>query len=82
MQFLLALLATGWLASEAAAEAPLPSPLSSHNVSIVIPYRPGGGFDLAVRAFAPYFARHLGEDVNVLPKNVPGAGGRDRKSVV
>lgn len=54
------------------AEVPLPS----DNLSIIIPYRPGGGFDLTVRAFAPYFARQLGADVNVLPENVPGAGGR------
>lgn len=51
-------------------------PLKSNNVFIVIPYRPGGGFDVTVRAFAPYFARELGANVNVLPENVPGAGGR------
>lgn len=50
--------------------------LSSATISIVIPYRSGGGFDRAVRAFAPYFARQLGEDVTVLAENVPGAGGR------
>jgi tripartite-type tricarboxylate transporter receptor subunit TctC len=46
------------------------------NISIVIPYGPGGGFDTAVRVFAPYFAAQLGEDVNVLPQNMPGTGGR------
>jgi tripartite-type tricarboxylate transporter receptor subunit TctC len=46
------------------------------DVSIVIPYSPGGGFDRAVRAFAPHFQEHLGGDVTVLPRNVPGAGGR------
>jgi tripartite-type tricarboxylate transporter receptor subunit TctC len=50
--------------------------LSSATISIVIPYRSGGGFDRAVRAFTPYFARELGEDVTVLAENVPGAGGR------
>lgn len=55
--------------------------LSAHafpdeDVSIVIPYSPGGGFDRAVRAFAPHFQEHLGGDVTVLPRNVPGAGGR------
>jgi tripartite-type tricarboxylate transporter receptor subunit TctC len=50
--------------------------LDGETVTIVIPYRPGGGFDRAVRAFAPYFARELGTGVNVLPENLPGAGGR------
>jgi len=50
--------------------------LDNATISIVIPYRPGGGFDRTVRAFAPYFAKQLGAGVNVLPENVPGAGGR------
>lgn len=60
------------MAAPAVADVPLPS----RNLSIIIPYRPGGGFDLTVRAFAPYFARELGGEINVLPENVPGAGGR------
>lgn len=47
-----------------------------NDVAIVIPYGPGGGFDRAVRAFAPYFGEHLDNNVTVLPSNVPGAGGR------
>ena len=50
--------------------------LGDDKISIVIPYRPGGGFDRAVRTIAPHFARQLGEDINVLPDNLPGAGGR------
>lgn len=50
--------------------------LDNATIAIVIPYRPGGGFDRTVRAFAPYFARQLGAGVTVLPENVPGAGGR------
>lgn len=50
--------------------------LDNATISIVIPYRPGGGFDRTVRALAPYFAEQLGADVTVLPENVPGAGGR------
>jgi tripartite-type tricarboxylate transporter receptor subunit TctC len=46
------------------------------NISIIIPYGPGGGFDTTVRVFAPYFAAQLGEGVNVLPQNMPGTGGR------
>jgi tripartite-type tricarboxylate transporter receptor subunit TctC len=54
----------------------LAAQLGDDRISIVIPYRPGGGFDRAVRTIAPYFARQLGENINVLPENLPGAGGR------
>jgi tripartite-type tricarboxylate transporter receptor subunit TctC len=46
------------------------------SVTIVIPYRPGGGFDRTVRLFAPFFERHLGGEISVLPENAAGAGGR------
>jgi len=47
-----------------------------NNISMVIPYGPGGGFDTTVRVFAPYFANHLGDGITVLPENIPGTGGR------
>jgi len=46
------------------------------SVTIVIPYRPGGGFDRTVRLFAPFFERHLGGEISVMPENAAGAGGR------
>ena len=52
------------------------------NISIVIPYGPGGGFDTTARVFAQYFADKLGEDVNVLPRNIPGTGGRRGTAMV
>lgn len=52
------------------------APLSEATITIVIPYRAGGGFDRTVRAFAPFFARELGDGVTILPENLPGAGGR------
>lgn len=47
----------------------------SDTVSIVVPYGPGGGFDRAVRGFAPYFSEALG-GADVITENVPGAGGQ------
>lgn len=52
------------------------------DIAIVIPYSPGGGFDRAVRAFAPHFADQLGTGITVLPRNVPGAGGRRGTTMV
>ena len=52
------------------------------NISLVIPYGPGGGFDTTARVFAPYFAGELGGDITVIPENVPGTGGRRGTAMV
>lgn len=46
------------------------------NITIVIPFNSGGGFDTYIRALAPAVEKHLPNDVKLLPKNLPGAGGR------
>lgn len=46
------------------------------NIEFLIPFGPGGGFDRTVRLLAPYMEKALPKKVEVLPKNVPGAGGR------
>ncbi len=53
-----------------------PGDASVETIAIVIPYRPGGGFDRTVRLFAPFFERHLGGDITIMPENAAGAGGR------
>ncbi|NNC78101.1 MAG: tripartite tricarboxylate transporter substrate binding protein [Woeseiaceae bacterium] len=58
------------------------SGLENATISIVIPYRAGGGFDSAMRLFAPYFAREIGPGVTILPENMPGAGGRRGAALV
>ena len=56
-------------------------PATSHafpdkDITFIIPYSAGGGFDRTVRAIAPYMEKYLPKKVNVIPKNVAGAGGR------
>lgn len=46
------------------------------DITVVIPNTSGGGFDTYVRAVAPSLEKQLAGDVNIIPKNVPGAGGR------
>ena len=46
------------------------------NITFIIPYGPGGGFDTYVRKLAPMMEKYLPNKVNVIPKNVAGAGGR------
>ena len=57
----------------------LAAPLLAHaeapgrDVSFLIPYAPGGGFDLYVRTVIPAMQKALG--VTIVPNNVEGAGG-------
>lgn len=46
------------------------------NITFIIPYSPGGGFDAYVRLISPYVEKYLPKKVKVIPKNMPGAGGR------
>ena len=43
------------------------------NITFVIPYSPGGGFDTIVRQFAPALEKAMG--TTVVPENISGAGG-------
>lgn len=46
------------------------------NITFIIPYSAGGGFDAYVRLISPYIEKYLPKKVKVIPKNMPGAGGR------
>jgi tripartite-type tricarboxylate transporter receptor subunit TctC len=45
------------------------------NISFIIPYGPGGGFDTFARAISPVMERYLPNPVNIIPMNVPTGGG-------
>ena len=46
-----------------------------NDIFFIVPYAPGGGFDIHVRAIAPALERALPRKVNVVPLNVPGGAG-------
>ncbi len=46
------------------------------NISIIVPFKPGGGFDLQARLIAPFLEKYLPKKVSVTIQNVDGAGGR------
>lgn len=47
------------------------------NIQFVIPYAPGGGFDVYVRFVAPVMEKYLPHKVNIVPMNIAaGAGSR------
>jgi hypothetical protein len=45
-------------------------------LTFIVPFRPGGGFDLQARILAPFLEKQLPSKVNVVIKNVSGAGGK------
>ena len=48
----------------------------SNNITVIVTYNPGGGFDLVARLAAPFIEKYLPRKVSVIVKNVPGAGTR------
>ena len=62
------LAAVALMAGPALAEYP-----ADNNITFVIPYNPGGGFDTIVRSFAPPLGEAMG--TTVVPENIPGASG-------
>ena len=56
--------------------APAKAAFPEKDITFVIPFSTGGGFDTYVRLIAPFLEKHLPNKVNVVIKNVPGAGGR------
>jgi tripartite-type tricarboxylate transporter receptor subunit TctC len=67
------------LAVAAVVGLPVPSAFAQYperNIEFLIPFGPGGGFDRTVRLVSPYMEKALPNRVEVLPKNLPGAGGR------
>ena len=45
------------------------------DITFIVTYKAGGGFDLIARILAPYLEKSLPKKVNVVVKNVAGAGG-------
>ena len=48
--------------------------IRSKNIDLIVPYGPGGGFDLYARAVGKAMENHLPKNVRVIVRNIPGAG--------
>ena len=54
-----------------------PAIFPAKNIQFVIPYAPGGGFDVYVRFIAPVMEKYLPRKVSIVPMNIAaGAGSR------
>src|SRR5690348_8686183 len=52
-----------------------PSDYPNKNIQFVVPYAPGGGFDIYVRAVTPVMEKYLPRKVSIVPLNVASGGG-------
>jgi tripartite-type tricarboxylate transporter receptor subunit TctC len=43
-------------------------------IEVIVPFAPGGGSDVYIRALAPHLERHLPGNPTILVRNVPGGG--------
>ncbi len=45
------------------------------SIRFIVPYTPGGGFDVQARIMARYLSRYIGGNPTVIVQNMPGGGG-------
>lgn len=74
-------LATALAAMAAPAAAQAPS-LAGKNVSMIIGFGPGGGYDLWGRVVARHIGKHLPGNPTVVPQNMPGAGSYNATNTI
>ncbi len=48
----------------------------ARNITLIVPFKPGGGFDLQARLMAPFLEKYLPNKIHVVIENVSGAGGK------
>lgn len=70
-----------WLARACAAAAfavvalsPAHAQYPEKNIDLIVPYGPGGGFDIYARAVGKAMENYLPKNVRVIVRNIPGAG--------
>jgi len=62
------------LAQKAAKAAPKVD-FPKKNITWIVPYAPGGGYDVYSRAIARMMPKYLPKKVDIIVRNLPGAGG-------
>jgi tripartite-type tricarboxylate transporter receptor subunit TctC len=72
----LAIGAVGAVALTAIAAMPAQAAWPEKNITFLIAYGPGGGFDTITRKLGPVLKEKLGGKVNVIAKNLPGGRGK------
>lgn len=47
-----------------------------HDITFIVPFKPGGGLDTQARILAPFIKKYLPQQVNIVVENQPAAGGK------
>lgn len=71
---IVALAITGVSAGAAHAQASARDVYKGQTISLVVGYKPGGGYDQSARILAKHFSRHVPGNPNIIVRNMPGAG--------
>lgn len=58
-----------------AVSVPARAEYPKRNLDVIVPFSAGGGFDLFARAVARSMEKQFGRGINIIPRNVAGAGG-------
>ncbi len=69
----IAALLVGTIGMTAPVASAASNPLKGKTVRLIIPFSPGGGFDLTARLLVPYLEKYTG--ATVVPENITGGGG-------
>jgi tripartite-type tricarboxylate transporter receptor subunit TctC len=57
-------------------EPAVPKNWPAQDITLIVPFKPGGGYDLQARIIAPFLEKQLPQKVNIIIKNIDGAGGK------
>jgi len=52
------------------------APYPEHDITFVVPFKPGGGLDTQARILAPFIKKYLPKQVNIVVENHSAAGGK------
>jgi tripartite-type tricarboxylate transporter receptor subunit TctC len=52
------------------------APYPEHDITFVVPFKPGGGLDIQARVLAPFIKKYLPKQVNIVVENHSAAGGK------
>ena len=52
------------------------TPYPTKKITIIVPFKPGGGFDLQARMLTMHLEKYLPNKVNIVIENIAGAGGK------
>lgn len=67
-------LAASFAGSNVAEAAAPKADFSGKRIEMIVPFPPGGGSDVYIRALAPFLEKHLPGKPTIMIKNVPGGG--------